>query len=198
MDQPESSGQPNQNSGPLSGLSFRGPASPDSNNESGEQTTPENGPVMHEITQEHPEVDKDGGKRERKGRRKINIEFIDDKSRRHITFSKRKSGIMKKVHNTLFDGPCNFFNFQKGTCRFRLLICVTFLIYLEIICRSHLAFLLLVFIIHPMFNASFRPTNWRHLQARKFCCSWRARQVTSTHLRPTSCSHSSPRLRART
>ena len=30
-------------------------------------------------------------------RRKINIEFIADKSRRHITFSKRKAGIMKKV-----------------------------------------------------------------------------------------------------
>jgi hypothetical protein len=33
----------------------------------------------------------------RVGRRKIKIEFIDDKSRRHITFSKRKAGIMKKV-----------------------------------------------------------------------------------------------------
>lgn len=33
----------------------------------------------------------------RKGRRKINIEFITDKSRRLITFSKRKAGIMKKV-----------------------------------------------------------------------------------------------------
>ena len=33
----------------------------------------------------------------RSGRRKIKIEFIEDKSRRHITFSKRKAGIMKKV-----------------------------------------------------------------------------------------------------
>ncbi|GAV99873.1 SRF-TF-domain-containing protein [Lentinula edodes] len=31
------------------------------------------------------------------GRRKIKIEFIQDKSRRHITFSKRKAGIMKKA-----------------------------------------------------------------------------------------------------
>lgn len=30
-------------------------------------------------------------------RRKIRIEYIPDKSRRHITFSKRKAGIMKKV-----------------------------------------------------------------------------------------------------
>lgn len=34
----------------------------------------------------------------RAGRRKIKIEYIEDKSRRHITFSKRKSGIMKKAY----------------------------------------------------------------------------------------------------
>ncbi len=32
-----------------------------------------------------------------KGRRKIKIEFIPEKTRRQITFSKRKSGLMKKV-----------------------------------------------------------------------------------------------------
>jgi len=31
-------------------------------------------------------------------RRKIEIKFITDKSRRHITFSKRKAGIMKKAY----------------------------------------------------------------------------------------------------
>ena len=40
-------------------------------------------------------------------RRKIEIKFIQDKSRRHITFSKRKAGIMKKVRvyyrGSLFD-----------------------------------------------------------------------------------------------
>lgn len=45
--------------------------------------------------------DDDGVKRpvnaKRAGRRKIKIEYIQEKSRRHITFSKRKSGIMKKV-----------------------------------------------------------------------------------------------------
>ena len=35
-------------------------------------------------------------------RRKIDIKFIQDKSRRHITFSKRKAGIMKKVRSTPF------------------------------------------------------------------------------------------------
>jgi hypothetical protein len=34
-------------------------------------------------------------------RRKIEIKFITDKSRRHITFSKRKAGIMKKVSASL-------------------------------------------------------------------------------------------------
>jgi len=34
----------------------------------------------------------------RRGRRKINIEYIPDKSRRQITFSKRKAGIMKKAY----------------------------------------------------------------------------------------------------
>ena len=37
------------------------------------------------------------GGEKRSGRRKIKIEYIGDKSRRHITFSKRKAGIMKKV-----------------------------------------------------------------------------------------------------
>lgn len=34
----------------------------------------------------------------RTGRRKIKIEYIDDDARRHITFSKRKAGIMKKAY----------------------------------------------------------------------------------------------------
>jgi hypothetical protein len=42
--------------------------------------------------------DDEGPTPKRAGRRKINIEFIDDKSRRHITFSKRKAGIMKKAY----------------------------------------------------------------------------------------------------
>lgn len=49
---------------------------------------------------EEDEGDGDGDENSRKERRKIQIKFIEDKSRRHITFSKRKAGIMKKVrHN---------------------------------------------------------------------------------------------------
>mmetsp|Transcript_66141 Transcript_66141/g.99734 ORF Transcript_66141/g.99734 Transcript_66141/m.99734 type:complete len:157 (+) Transcript_66141:18-488(+) len=36
--------------------------------------------------------------KKRGGRRKIKIEFIPDKSRRQITFSKRKAGLMKKAY----------------------------------------------------------------------------------------------------
>lgn len=39
-----------------------------------------------------------GEKDSKTGRRKIKIEYIDDDSRRHITFSKRKAGIMKKAY----------------------------------------------------------------------------------------------------
>ncbi|KAG8772649.1 transcription factor of the MADS box [Serendipita sp. 405] len=46
--------------------------------------------------------DEGGGQKKsvdkKSGRRKIKIEFINDKSRRHITFSKRKAGIMKKAY----------------------------------------------------------------------------------------------------
>lgn len=46
---------------------------------------------------ESSDDDDDEGKK-RQGRRKIRIEYIEDKSRRQITFSKRKAGILKKAH----------------------------------------------------------------------------------------------------
>lgn len=42
--------------------------------------------------------DEPSGGKTQKERRKIEIKFIQDKSRRHITFSKRKAGIMKKAY----------------------------------------------------------------------------------------------------
>jgi len=51
------------------------------------------------VTNEYDTVVSDGDE-STKGdneRRKISIQYIKEKSRRHITFSKRKSGIMKKV-----------------------------------------------------------------------------------------------------
>ncbi|KAI9202542.1 uncharacterized protein BJ171DRAFT_513379 [Polychytrium aggregatum] len=51
-----------------------------------------------ELSGAESEDDEDTNKPKRSGRRKIKIEYIDDKSRRHITFSKRKAGIMKKAY----------------------------------------------------------------------------------------------------
>lgn len=55
----------------------------------------------HDAGDSGAEDDEDDEKPKDKkaGRRKIKIEFIQDKSRRHITFSKRKAGIMKKARS---------------------------------------------------------------------------------------------------
>ena len=52
------------------------------------------------VKRQRPSAADDDDDDDEKGgreRRKIEIKFISDKSRRHITFSKRKAGIMKKV-----------------------------------------------------------------------------------------------------
>ena len=43
-----------------------------------------------------------------KGRVKIKMEFIDNKLRRYTTFSKRKTGIMKKVNG------CSIFDYENN------------------------------------------------------------------------------------
>ncbi|CDH59466.1 srf-tf-domain-containing partial [Lichtheimia corymbifera JMRC:FSU:9682] len=50
--------------------------------------------------EEHDSADDSDSEKpaKRSGRRKIKIEYIEDKNRRHITFSKRKAGIMKKAY----------------------------------------------------------------------------------------------------
>lgn len=53
------------------------------------------------------ESDEEKKPEDKKGRRKIKIELIEDKSRRHITFSKRKLGIMKKVRVICIMKPRN-------------------------------------------------------------------------------------------
>ncbi len=50
-------------------------------------------PRVSTAADDDDDDDEKGGRE----RRKIEIKFIQDKSRRHITFSKRKAGIMKKV-----------------------------------------------------------------------------------------------------
>lgn len=71
--------------------------------ENAEYETGANGNPINNTTQANPPDDDDdddvpsSGKTQ-KERRKIEIKFIQDKSRRHITFSKRKAGIMKKAY----------------------------------------------------------------------------------------------------
>lgn len=60
-----------------------------------------NGNEPRGIKRQRPSIDEDDDDDDKAGRerRKIEIKFITDKSRRHITFSKRKAGIMKKVRD---------------------------------------------------------------------------------------------------
>lgn len=57
------------------------------------------GDASRGVKRQRPTQDDDDDDDDKPGRerRKIEIKFIQDKSRRHITFSKRKAGIMKKV-----------------------------------------------------------------------------------------------------
>lgn len=54
-------------------------------------------PRVSAAAEDDDDDDEKGGRE----RRKIEIKFIQDKSRRHITFSKRKAGIMKKVSQAI-------------------------------------------------------------------------------------------------
>lgn len=59
--------------------------------------TAENRGVKRQRQSTAGDDDDDDDDKPGRERRKIEIKFIQDKSRRHITFSKRKAGIMKKV-----------------------------------------------------------------------------------------------------
>ena len=55
-------------------------------------------PLDDEDDSDEDEIGRPSKKRGGNGLRKIEIEYIDDKIRRHITFSKRKAGISKKAY----------------------------------------------------------------------------------------------------
>lgn len=63
----------------------------------GNGTTVDNRVPRQRPRMSAPDDDDDDDDKPGRERRKIEIKFIQDKSRRHITFSKRKAGIMKKV-----------------------------------------------------------------------------------------------------
>lgn len=62
----------------------------------------ENRGIKRPRVSNNPDDDDDDDDKPGRERRKIDIKFIQDKSRRHITFSKRKAGIMKKVNSLHF------------------------------------------------------------------------------------------------
>ncbi|KAI7896874.1 uncharacterized protein EV154DRAFT_410975 [Mucor mucedo] len=59
---------------------------------------PSEDPLLKDDEENDSAADSDVKPSRRSGRRKIKIEYIEDKNRRHITFSKRKAGIMKKAY----------------------------------------------------------------------------------------------------
>ncbi|KAI8602916.1 hypothetical protein EDD21DRAFT_303039 [Dissophora ornata] len=79
----------------VGGADLKGHASDDS----GDEHIDKKFKQVHGDGDEDDDEDEDEAPKtgKRAGRRKIKIEYIEDKSRRHITFSKRKSGIMKKA-----------------------------------------------------------------------------------------------------
>ncbi|CCU83104.1 unnamed protein product [Blumeria hordei] len=75
------------------------PSTIDEHNPSnGNQTAGSDGRGMKRQRPSTIDDDDDDDDKPGRERRKIEIKFITDKSRRHITFSKRKAGIMKKAY----------------------------------------------------------------------------------------------------
>jgi MADS-box transcription factor len=80
---------------------------------------PEQRGIKRQRTSNAAPADDDDDDDDKPGRerRKIEIKFIQDKSRRHITFSKRKAGIMKKVRRRPIlarDATCRTTSSQLG------------------------------------------------------------------------------------
>ena len=76
--------------------------------------------VKRQRTSNAADDDDDDDDKPGRERRKIEIKFIQDKSRRHITFSKRKAGIMKKVRLTR---PARARDISMLTCVSRRMNC---------------------------------------------------------------------------
>lgn len=104
-------------------------------------------------------------------RRKIEIKFIQDKSRRHITFSKRKAGIMKKVSQP----------FPPQSPSYALYLCAN---------PTHVYPRRVKNMASPLANAFpfARPTNSPSSPAPRCCCSSSPKPVSSTPSPRRSCS----------
>jgi hypothetical protein len=127
------------------------------------------------------EDDDDDDDKPGRERRKIEIKFIQDKSRRHITFSKRKAGIMKKVRT--FASPCprlspvtrvsRIFNPPLSCLN---LIVLQFESLVQDIFRSQLHWT----VADDSMRSQNRPMSSPSSQVLKYCCSSCPRPVSST------------------
>jgi pheromone receptor transcription factor len=72
--------------------------------------------VEDDDEEEKPKSDK------KAGRRKIKIEFIQDKSRRHITFSKRKAGVFSPPSSSILHSPDASLSLSLGIMKKVILI----------------------------------------------------------------------------
>ena len=118
-----------------------------------------------------PEDDDDDDEKPGRERRKIDIKFITDKSRRHITFSKRKAGIMKKASLPVSFLAAPAWSGQASRTR----------------CFCH------------VIDSSYRrPTSCRYLRERKSYSWWCQKQVLCIPSRLRSSSRWLQSRRART
>jgi hypothetical protein len=122
--------------------------------------------------EEKPKSDK------KAGRRKIKIEFIQDKSRRHITFSKRKAGMSR-----LLFSPQPVLSLPFSQCLFSGIM-------------KKVTFLPVIFVITSHTHA--RHMNSQPSLALKSSSLSYLRQVWYTHLLPQSYNPSSPSQKERT
>lgn len=94
-DQDSDSGDDEDTAG--SGGDRRGVKRERSERELGHQSAPSSGGLSGGYSEVNPGVPGAKPGKKTRGRVKIKMEFIDNKLRRYTTFSKRKTGIMKKV-----------------------------------------------------------------------------------------------------
>ena len=149
------------------------------------------------ISAEDDDDDDDKPGRER---RKIEIKFIQDKSRRHITFSKRKAGIMKKVRSRF---PSRVHPLSLSIYKSTLYFCIYTPSSPNVLPATTNFSFLSWFGISSLSNKLANSSTSRHTNCpsspapRSFFWS-SPRPVWSIPSPPPSCSHSSPRLRVRT
>jgi pheromone receptor transcription factor len=100
-------------------------------------------------------------------RRKIEIKFIQDKSRRHITFSKRKAGIMKKVRlpSSLHTHSTTFTDHHSNTQAYELSVLTGTQVLLLVVSETGLVYTFTTPKLQPLVT---KPEGKNLIQVRDF------------------------------